>query len=166
MITCAKAISRKEMASWADGYNEELSFFLKDFDKIWVVSISDADTTPLFFEDDMTICVQFDDIEPDIFDLLIEEFGDQAIKSYFPISSLCQPDHAKKIVDFIKKAHADAENGKDILLVNCHAGISRSGATAEFTADYCNLNLQEFIKTNPHIYPNKFVLNLLKEAAK
>lgn len=70
-------------------------------------------------------------------------------------------DHmAEDIVDFIKRIHAEEEDS--VLIVHCHAGISRSGAVGTFACDFCRLDYQKFCRLNPYIMPNSYVLRLLK----
>ena len=46
--------------------------------------------------------------------------------------------------------------------VHCNAGISRSGAIGTFANDYCGMNYSEFLKNNPYIMANSYVLRLLR----
>ena len=72
---------------------------------------------------------------------------------------LFDKDHAKKVLLLLDCAQRDNE---DItLVVHCAAGISRSGAIATFACDYCGLDYNEFLKDNPLLYPNDFVLETL-----
>ena len=64
-------------------------------------------------------------------------------------------DDAIKIVDFIEK-----HKGRNIL-VNCAAGISRSGAVCKFLEDYCGYEWEKFGKENS--IPNKLLYSLLEE---
>lgn len=46
-------------------------------------------------------------------------------------------------------------------IVHCEAGISRSGAVGTFICDISKTNYQDFMRENPHIYPNSRVLRML-----
>jgi intein/homing endonuclease/predicted protein tyrosine phosphatase len=48
---------------------------------------------------------------------------------------------------------------------NCDAGISRSGAVAEFAAEVFGIPFDVFFRQNPQIMPNSFVRRLLRESA-
>ena len=67
--------------------------------------------------------------------------------------------HAKQIIKLIDLAQKDTNDSA--LVVHCAAGISRSGAVATFACDYCKLDYAEFLKDNPCLYPNQFVLRTL-----
>lgn len=66
----------------------------------------------------------------------------------------------QKIVHFINK-HRDKEN----FYIHCSAGISRSGAIAAFLFDKFRdlVDKEEFLRVNPNIQPNLYVLNKLKQ---
>lgn len=49
------------------------------------------------------------------------------------------------------------------MIVHCHAGVSRSGAVATFSCDYCGLDYNEFIKGNRFIMANPHVLDVLRK---
>lgn len=67
---------------------------------------------------------------------------------------------AKNIIKFI-----DCINILDIetLVVNCSAGVSRSGAVGLFACRYLKLNEYIFRNDNPSIFPNPFVLEVLNK---
>lgn len=68
---------------------------------------------------------------------------------------------AEQVVKFIDCANRGNED--DVLLVHCDAGISRSGAVGEFANDYLGLNYYTFVRTNPQVNANGYVLRLLRE---
>jgi hypothetical protein len=68
---------------------------------------------------------------------------------------------AGEIIEFIDRANK--EDCDDVLVVHCDAGISRSGAVGEFLNDYLRLNYWTFLRVNPQVNSNKYVLRLLKE---
>lgn len=59
---------------------------------------------------------------------------------------------AKTIYDFVKK-----NIGKHFI-IHCTAGISRSGAVGEFIQRVTESSYSEFVRHNPNIHPNSFVL--------
>jgi predicted protein tyrosine phosphatase len=63
---------------------------------------------------------------------------------------------ARSIRDFIKK-----NKKKEVFLVHCSAGISRSGAVAQFICDFFRADRTEFLRNNPHILPNGRVARML-----
>jgi hypothetical protein len=63
--------------------------------------------------------------------------------------------HAAVIVDFIR------ELDDRPLVVHCAAGVSRSGAIAEFARRYRSYDLTTFAKLNPNIKPNPHILHML-----
>lgn len=80
-----------------------------------------------------------------------------------PEMLLFTEEQAQLVVDFIKGINEQEEDS--ILLAHCSAGISRSGAVGTFACDYCNLDYNEFMKQNPYIKSNAYVLSLLKRKA-
>ena len=87
-------------------------------------------------------------------DLSLEECE----KYNYDKSRLFNEMHANLIIDFI-------ENNLDKLelIIHCSAGISRSGAVAEFINDYyVKENYFYFKKRNPKILPNMYIYNVLK----
>ena len=74
-------------------------------------------------------------------------------------------EQAETIIGFITLCDQDDEEDC-VLVVHCDAGISRSGAVGSFICDYLGLNHKEFLKVNPQVLPNQYVLRLLKEESK
>jgi predicted protein tyrosine phosphatase len=66
--------------------------------------------------------------------------------------------HAKKIINFVEK-HKD----KQIMMVHCTAGISRSGAVGAFINDLYGNSYKEFINDNKQIQPNPYVSRILNQ---
>jgi len=69
---------------------------------------------------------------------------------------------ARRVSDFI--AERTTEPGDDILVCQCGAGVSRSGAVGAFACEVFGLDCVEFLRRN-HAHPNPFVLRLLREEA-
>lgn len=85
------------------------------------------------------------------------------IKMQHPEAVLFNKNHASKIIDLLDLAQKDRADS--VLVIHCNAGISRSGAIGTFVCDYCELDYAEFIKNNPGIYANQYVLNILRRKA-
>jgi len=151
LISHVAAVPEAHMLKWADGNQFELGVLTRSHGKVWIISITDVGKKPIFEPSADTLVLQFDDLDLDDTDFL-------------PAKALFQPEQAELIVRFILKAHEDAAYRRDLLLVNCLGGVARSGAVAEFTKDLLGLDVAEFDELNPHIVPNKFVLQLLRDA--
>lgn len=61
---------------------------------------------------------------------------------------------AKRTLEFLEKIHSDKD--ESVLVLHCHAGISRSGAIAYFASQKYKIDFHD-----PNIYPNRWVLELL-----
>jgi predicted protein tyrosine phosphatase len=85
------------------------------------------------------------------------------VKNSFPQCKIFSKDQAKKVIDFLDIIKKD--DNDNVLVVHCDAGISRSGAVGTFACDYLNLDYNEFIKENPYIMANQYVLRTLRECA-
>lgn len=70
---------------------------------------------------------------------------------------------AMEIVAFL--AERKVEEGDDVLVCHCDAGISRSGAVATFACEFYGLSYSAFLLDNPRLHPNPMVLRMLREAA-
>jgi predicted protein tyrosine phosphatase len=95
-------------------------------------------------------------------------FGDitdkmtDVIKMY-PNIPLFTKQQADAVVKFCNDRKAETTD--DVLLLHCDAGISRSGAVAEFAAEVFGIPFDVFFRQNPQIMPNPFVRRLLRESA-
>ena len=154
MIVATKAIPLHDMTTFVYGSNERLKQFAGQFDNVWIISVTDPDVEALFPEDtESAISLKFHDADPDMIPTFL--FGletEQEKMKYF------DSNQAKKVISFIK--HADrsgGRNSKDLLLVNCMAGISRSGAIVHFARNLLSLDYETFKKLNPQISPNGHV---------
>jgi predicted protein tyrosine phosphatase len=63
---------------------------------------------------------------------------------------------ARKVRDFIK-----LNKDKNTFIVHCSAGISRSGAVAQYICDYFQCDREQFLRDNPYIHPNGRVTRML-----
>ena len=144
MITRVFAKAYYEMRELAENQREYL-------DKNCVISIIEPGVSVIFKEDTPSrITLSFHDIDPKAFPSPAD------CLDYQPLSE----SDALRIVEFIKQNHA--HHSKQVLYVNCMAGISRSGAVARFALDALQLDRRQFMKDNPQIMPNGHVLHLLK----
>ena len=67
---------------------------------------------------------------------------------------------AKKVINFIDYLQKNVAD--TILVIHCDAGISRSAAIGTFVTEHCNLDYDAFIKENPFIYSNPYLLDILR----
>lgn len=131
---------------------EELTIFRishPHLKNIAFISISDVGVPPLQFkEDEKFLTLQFNDED---WDDLTEEKLNKGI--------MFSERQAKKILDFVNKH----KNNVDFFIVNCHAGISRSGAVGLWLVRYLGNSEEEFFKKHPKVMPNQYVLNILEK---
>lgn len=115
-----------------------------------IISITGTEDIPIFDAINENILpVVFDDINP-------VPLLKLASCSEMKVMDINQ---ANSIIDFIYKWHK--VDTKYTLVVNCMAGICRSGAVVSFAHLICNTDPVLFVENNPNILPNDWVLNLL-----
>lgn len=90
----------------------------------------------------------------------IQHFGDygeldEGIKER---SGVFNKKQAAELIEFI-----EANKDKQIFIVHCAAGISRSGAIAMFINDLYGNSYKEFFNDNRQIQPNFTILSRIKE---
>ena len=78
----------------------------------------------------------------------------------YSLNFLFNEEHAKRIINFIEEVKETVET----LVVQCAAGISRSGAVGLFACRYLKLDETEFRSLNK-ISPNMHVLRVLNEVS-
>lgn len=143
MITHIEAISRKVMEDNKD------KFLSKD--DIAIISIIDPHM-PFIFESQSHRLIQlkFSDIEPSPF-----------LKHFFICESetFMNTKQAEKIISFINMLVNDDKEWK--LMINCSAGICRSGAVGQFAQAFSTMSDAHFASVNMHIKPNMWNFNLL-----
>jgi predicted protein tyrosine phosphatase len=100
------------------------------------------------------LSLDFWDVTEDVFDRVCDKHPD---------ATLFKKSHAKKIIAFIDRAQKKSKDAT--LVIHCMAGISRSGAVGTFACDYCDLDYKEFLKSNPYIKANSYVLQLLRDVS-
>lgn len=91
-----------------------------------------------------------------VFDDLTDK--DTEVLENYPGSRLISKEDAEKIVEFVER------NKDRRFLVHCTAGVSRSGAVGEYIRRVINLDWGKFIRANPHVKPNNYVLMMLMRA--
>jgi predicted protein tyrosine phosphatase len=107
-------------------------------DRCFIISIGDPD-------DDLV----FETEHPRVLSLRFHDHCDSELSF--------ADEHAEAILDFLEQV----ENSD--LIVHCGAGVSRSGAVAEFAAEYFRQKIdpREFTRNNSQIMPNQFVKKIL-----
>lgn len=154
-------------------------------DRTWIVSITSSSRNPanafegwskgvpdaLVVDGDDRIALVFDDAEPKApfcFDermsIVFDDAKSTEQKEAAVGTELVYFDErmADRVVAFIKRA-CDAP-GDNLLLVNCHAGVSRSGAIADAARVMAGVDFDSFSRANPQIVPNAFVRRLMRDA--
>lgn len=152
-INSVRAIPYIEMKKFLQEEVTEISEFVLKFDNVWIISITNIDTMPIVNQTAKTLPLQFDDYDP----------GDNGLKKaikkgYKPLTIY----QAEKIAKFVINANSNV--GNDLLLVNCMAGISRSGAVVDVVRNLVQINYDEFKRLNSQIIPNRWVKKLLFKA--
>lgn len=123
-------------------------------DRFYIISIYGDGMKPFDIHSQDFLQLNFDDIEE-------KEYS--SIKEKYPELVLFNEGHAKQIMDFLIKIRK--EHKKKLLLINCYAGISRSGAVGKFANEYFNeKNKKDYIKffdLNQQIKPNHYIYSIL-----
>lgn len=83
------------------------------------------------------------------------------MKREYPDYLMFEQSHAIKILDFLNGIQN--EDGEQLLVCQCDAGMSRSMAVGEFACELYGLNYKEFSQDNRKIASNPLVLKLLRE---
>jgi len=86
----------------------------------------------------------------------------EKIRADYPKACLFSITDAQRIVDFLDVIR---ETDDDALIIHCDAGISRSGAIGTFACDYFGLDYNEFMRENPYLLSNGYVLRMLHRCA-
>lgn len=121
----------------------------------YLISIYGSKQKPLTQGDDLA----FDTLGcKDALSLQFDDISEQQYREYeleYPVASqkmiLFGKEHAERIFDFLDKIQEDEEDS--VLAIHCHAGISRSGAVAVFTAKKYGIEFSD-----PYIQPNGWIL--------
>ena len=117
-------------------------------DSISLISIHNSDMAfPIIKNSKHVLNMWFDDIEP-----LSKLYFKPDLNDIFTLGD------AYEIRDFVFK---QLENVVEHFIVQCSAGISRSGAVGRFIQYVTKFDDEIFTLHNPMIIPNRWVLNLL-----
>ena len=82
-------------------------------------------------------------------DMSQKEFDE--LRPKFPYLRLFEWDHAGLVLGYLNMVQSDIEEFD--LVVHCDAGISRSGAVAQFVSDMYKIPFSDgFIRPNPRVY--------------
>src|SRR5690349_5072366 len=144
-IVTVRAVSYATMQEYLRGGNEAhpCAVLARAHAKVWIVSVTSPEHAPLVKDGDDRIALVFDDIEPHVDRVTGVELGRDPGFVYFDQTM------AERICEFVRKAHEAEPARRDLLLVNCHAGISRSGAIADFTRTVAEIDYEDFRRLNP-----------------
>ena len=159
MIKSIKLYNRFNMDCFAS--TEGLNF---PYNHWYLVSIYGNPEKPLMVENTGSVFKKLGlqkYVSLNFWDLDDREFN--KIKPQYPNATIFNREHANKIIRLLHMAQKDKKDSA--LVVHCAAGISRSAAVGTFACDYCKLDYAEFVKENPSIYSNQYVLNILRRQA-
>ena len=78
-----------------------------------------------------------------------------------PDTKAFSKEQAKQIIEFVN----ENQNAKGFI-IHCAAGISRSGAVGQWIIDLFEGDQGKFERTNPHIFPNGYIIRTLNETYK
>lgn len=157
-ITAALAVPYSVMKDYLHGNpTNRIVAISQNFDRVWIISITNPfintstnNCVPLIHEEtEDRIALQFSDLD-----------GNE--EDRHPDSILFNKDMAEKIVGFLKEANSRDSN--DLLVVNCHMGISRSGAVSWFARSVFGIDYSDWKRQNRQVIPNNLVLELLYHA--
>lgn len=167
-LTTIRAVSYDAMRAWLSGEDPHgrCAAVAAAHDRVWILSITgspacplnafegwgEGGPAPLVTDGDDRIALVFDDVEPR---------PDGATREGFVYFDLAM---ARRVVEFVLRAHGDSVTRSDALLVNCHAGVSRSGAVADFARVVAGVSYDDFRRENPQVVPNVWVRRLLLDA--
>lgn len=113
------------------------------------ISICDIDKDPISFDPWVkNLCLKFND----------EDWEDMGTTNP---NKFMTEGHAWKILRFVK----ENEDKVDTFIVNCFAGISRSGAIGLWLTRRFGNDVDEFLREHSWVNPNKFVLSLLEKVS-
>lgn len=99
----------------------------------------------------------FDDVDEPLAIPILGELEDE--REYNHV--LPMNEHQAIIIINFVKLHQD----KRSFLVHCAAGVSRSGAVAQFIMEYFGGTHEEYKRLNPYTVPNQRILNILRKLA-
>ena len=125
---------------------------VENYTSVFFISINDTKTSPYYKES------WFKRDHPNVMVLYFDDVESENETS--PTNSgKCTPFSEKMAIDlynFISK-----NLNKTQCIINCEAGIARSGSVGTFICSFSRSNYQNFKRENPQIYPNARVLRML-----
>ena len=144
MITSITCLSYEAMLERARDHGIPANAF--------VISIVDPEHEPIFERDTARIItLRFHDLDA--------QWPVDPERDPRPSYVFMNEDHARRIVDHVLKFHQHPEPWE--FLVNCMAGISRSGAVGTFVQRVAGIPAEQFLTQNTGLHPNGYVLKLL-----
>jgi hypothetical protein len=165
-IITVRAVSYGVMADYLAGNPlNPCALAASAHERVWIIGITNAPAcplnafegwddgpVPLVTDGDDRLALSFDDIEAR------DDRPRDARFVYFDEAM------AARVCGFVRLAHDDHPTRPDLLLVHCHAGVSRSGAVADFARAVTGTDYDAFRRANPQVVPNAFVRRLLLAA--
>ena len=144
MITSITCLSYEAMLERARDHGIPANAF--------VISIVDPEHEPIFERDtDRIITLRFHDLDP--------QWPVDPERDARPSYVFINEEDAKRIVNHVVKFHEHPEPWE--FLVNCMAGISRSGAVGTFVQRMAGIPAEQFVTQNTGLRPNPYVLKLI-----
>lgn len=147
-IRTVRAVSLATMREFLRGAPNVAAHEAAAHDSTYIVSITDPATFPLIRRPTVNqLQLQFHDVD----DHGREEgyvFFDEAM--------------ASDVCALVRRAQEDPADV--YFLVNCHAGVSRSGAVSWFVRQVAGIDFDDWRRLNPQVIPNRLVKSLLSRA--
>ena len=144
MITSITCLSYEAMLERARDHGIPANAF--------VISIVDPEHEPIFERDTARIItLRFHDLDA--------QWPVDPERDPRPSYVFMNQEDANRIVNHVVKFHEHPEPWE--LLVNCMAGVSRSGAVGTFARRLAAISYGNFKKRNPGLHPNRHVRRLL-----
>ena len=163
MITRVKIVPRMAIHSLANGdkWMANVKHHIGEYDNALLISINGSDEHLLTPEQEEELHTKhkfrrivsyiFDDIGGEIWEKIIARGGiDRSSHVEF---------QDEQGVDMLEKFVEDCNSEDELLVVHCHAGISRSSAVGFAIACHMGLDSSVVISENPNCDPNKHILS-------
>lgn len=160
MLQNIVVVQRAEVAAWLKSATHTCPYKSWALISIWGSFGDELVVKELFPAFKIIMCskalsLRFDDISDKI---SMEEYEKTAKRKMH----LFNKEHADSITKFV----TDVDNNNiETLVVQCAAGISRSGAVGLWACRYFGMDEDEFRDTNKHIAPNFYILKILNEVS-
>jgi len=121
---------------------------------IMLISINDPGKFSYFKEEHLNVkIIHFWDLSEENIQIMDYKKDEKLFNGIF------NEKQAKELYKFIV-----SNKDKDMALIHCSAGISRSGGIGTFIFDlYGTITWEEFKRKNPYILPNAHILKLLRK---